>query len=232
VTSRAAIALTAAVAVSAAAVVVSCSSNNGAPAPLPTTSASPETRNALHSCAEATKSLTSAHVNIVLNGKFDRLGQASAVDGDAQASPLVINGTVKYQNGSTAPLVVANDAVSVKQGGVWNDVGATSTLVPPAVIDPRQGLPDLLDGTESPQLSGTETIDAVDTTRVTATIPADKAKDLLPEANGPADLTVWIRKAAPPVLVRALIGLNAQQSIVVTLSNWNTPVQVSATPAS
>lgn len=212
--------------------VASCASTNTtAPAPAPTSSADPQARDLLRASADATKSLTSTHVIIALKGKFDRLGQAAVVDGDAQANPLVVNGTVTYQDGSVAPLIVAGDAVSVKQGGVWNDVGATAALVPPAIIDPRQGLPDLLDSAESPQLAGSETINGVDTNRVTATIPADRAKDLLPEAKGPADLTVWTRKADDPVLVRVLIGLSGDQSIAVTLSNWNVPVNISATPA-
>ncbi|WP_165617863.1 LppX_LprAFG lipoprotein [Mycobacterium syngnathidarum] len=207
--------------------VAGCSSDDAAPTPVTTESADPEAQNLLGAGANATKTLASAHVGIALEGQFDRLGQATAVDGDAQASPLVVNGTVTYQNGETAPLVIANDTVSVKQGGVWNDVGATSALIPPAIIDARQGLPHLLNGAQSAQVAGSESIDGVDTTKVTATIPADEAAGLVPEATGPADLTVWIRKAGDPVLVRALIKLSASQSMTVTLSKWNVPVKVS-----
>jgi hypothetical protein len=223
-----------ALAMSVLATAIACSSGEGsAPssASTATSTADSQAEALVRSSAATTKNLTSSHVLIQLQGKFDRFGQASVVDGDAQTRPLVMNGQVTYTNGEVAPLVIANDMVSVKLSGVWNEVGQVSSLVPPAIIDPSQGLPSILESIEAPQPAGSEVIGGVDTTKVTGTMPADQAQDLLQEASGPADFTVWIRKNGDPVLVRTAIGLSPQQSITITLSNWNVPVQVSATPA-
>lgn len=185
----------------------------------------------LRSSSEATKTLATAHVVIVFQGQFSRLGQVSKIDGDAQASPLIANGMVTYQNGEVAPFVLAGDTVSVEVGGVWNAVGATSALIPSAIIDPHQGLPNILNSVKDPQSAGSEIIDGTDTAKVTGTLPAEQATEILPDASGPADFTAWIRKAGDPVLVRMALGFNPGQSLTATFSNWNIPVHVTAAPA-
>jgi lipoprotein LprG len=178
-----------------------------------------------------TKRLTSAHIAIGLNGTFDRLGQISRIDCDAQVSPLIVNGMVTYQSGEIEPFVLANDTVSVKLGGIWNLVGATSVLIPSAIIDPRNGLPKILESVTDATFAGSEIINGIDTTKVTGTIPTDQARNILPEASAPAEFTAWIRKPGDPVLVRTTASFNPAQSATVTMSNWNLPVQVTLAPA-
>lgn len=180
--------------------------------------------------ADATRKLTSAHVVITTTGKIQRLGPVTKVDADVQASPLIANGEVTYDNDATAPFVLADGFVSVRQGGRWNEVGATSTFVPPSVIDPSQGLPKLLDGITGVKQDGRQDVDGVATSKVVGKMPADKLKDLLPEADSAADFTAWIGDGADPVLVKAVINISADQSLTVALSNWNAPVQVTKAP--
>lgn len=184
----------------------------------------------LRTSAEATKKLTSAHIKVDLKGEFDRVGQASAIEGDAQAQPLVVNGQVTYRSGSVAPLIVADDTVSVEIGGTWNEVGATSVVIPPTVIDLSEGLPTLMESLESPQIVGPATSEGTETTQITGTMPTDTVKGLLPEATGPADVSVWVRGAGTPVLARTVIDFSAEKAITVTVSKWDAPVQVSAAP--
>ncbi len=185
----------------------------------------------MQSAAEATKKLTSAHVAVVVTGKFDQLGPVSAVDADIQSSPLIANGEVSYDSGTKAPMVVADDIVSVKTGDQWGEVGSTSTFVPPQLLDPSIGLPAILDSVTDLGLQGSETIDGTKTTKVTGTMPADRAEEFLPGAAGPADFTASMRDGADPVLVRAVIDFSGDRSLEVTLSKWNAPVQVTAAPA-
>lgn len=211
---------------------VACSSDRKSPPPAASTTATdPAASSLLRSSAEATKKLTSSHVVIDFKGNFDRLGRASRVDADAQVPPLVANGQITYQGGQIGPFVLANDTVSVQAGNVWNEAGSTASLIPPQLINPSQGLPTILAGVVSPQSAGDEVIDGVATVKMTGILPADKAKDIVPEADGPADFTAWIRKLGDPVLVRTQIGLSSDKVITVTLSNWDVPVHVTSAPS-
>jgi len=84
----------------------------------------------LRASADVAKNLTSAGIRVDLKGDFDQVGEASAIEGDAQARPLVVNGQETYGTGAGAPLIVADDTFSVEIGGVWNEVGATSVVFP------------------------------------------------------------------------------------------------------
>jgi LppX_LprAFG lipoprotein len=181
--------------------------------------------------ADVTKNLTSAHIRVDLKGEFSRVGQASVIEGDAQVRPLVVNGQVTYRTGAVTPLIVAGDTVSVDIGGVWNEVGKTSVVIPPAVIDLSEGLPTIMGSIESPQRAGSEMIDGTESTRITGTMPVNAAKDLLPEATGPADVSVWVRSSGDPLLVRMLIDFSPEQAITVTVSKWDVPVRVTTSPS-
>lgn len=229
--SRCAVAASVVIASALASAGCSADAHNAAPA-TPSTAADSAAATLLRSSAAATKKLTSSHVVIDFRGNFDRLGRASRVDADAHVPPLVANGQITYQGGQAGPFVLANDTVSVQAGNVWNEAGTAASLIPPQLIDPSQGLPTILDGVVSPQSGGEEVIDGTATAKVTGTLPAEQAKDIVPEADGPADFTAWIRKAGDPLLVRAQIGLSADKVIAVTLSNWDSPVHVTAVPSS
>ncbi|WP_082943085.1 LppX_LprAFG lipoprotein [Mycobacterium sp. 852002-40037_SCH5390672] len=186
----------------------------------------------VRSSAEATRKLVSAHVAVVVKGKFDRLGPVTNVDADVQANPLIANGQITYSNGTSAPFGLADGKLSVMQGSEWTEVGSTSAFLPPSVIDPSQGLPLILDSIVGLQMQGTDTVDGIPTQKVSGTVPADRLKKYFPEATGAADFTAWIQDSANPVLVRTAGTLSAQQGLTVTLSKWNVPVSVTAPPSS
>jgi hypothetical protein len=193
-------------------------------------SSDPAAEDLLRASADVTKNLTSARIRVDLKGDFDRVGQASAIEGDAQARPLVVNGQVTYGTGSVAPLIVADDTVSVEIGGVWNEVGATSVVFPRAVIDLSEGLPTITHSIESAKIAGTEVVDGTEATLITGTMPTATVKDLLPKATGPANVSMWVRSTGDPVLVRTIIDFSADRAITITVSNWNALIHVTAAP--
>ncbi|MGA9374260.1 MAG: LppX_LprAFG lipoprotein [Mycobacterium sp.] len=221
-----------AIAASVALLVSGCSQSSEDGSPLSSAAASIDAaaEDLLRTSAEATKKLTSAHIKVDLKGEFDRVGQATAIEGDAQAKPLVVNGQVTYRSGSVAPLIVADDTVSVEIGGTWNEVGATSVVIPPTVIDLSGGLPTLMESLETAHIAGQDTIEGIATTRIAGTMPIDTVKELLPEATGPADVSVWVRASGTPVLARTVIDFSTEKAITVTVSNWDAPVTVRAVP--
>jgi LppX_LprAFG lipoprotein len=200
---------------------------SAAPAPV---ASDPQAEGLVRASAKATAGLTSTHMLVQLTGQFNRLGEVAKVDSDAQVRPLMASGQLTYADGGTAPFVLGDGTVKVKLGDVWNTVGATSTLIPAQIIDPGQGLPELLGSVGGLRYAGTETIDGVETTKVTGTMPVDEAKNLVAEATGPADMTTWIRKDGDPILVRAEVDFNPSKSVAVTLSNVNAPVHITPAP--
>lgn len=207
-----------------------------APAPgTETTSVAPDSAAAdlVRAAAEATKKLASAHVVVAIHGKFDRLGPVTKADADVQSSPLTANGNVTYDTGVVAPFVLENDRVSVRLMNEWSEVGTVSDFIPSAMIDPGKGLPTLLQNIlPTVQLDGSEKVGDMDTKKVVGSLSADQVSAVVPEAGSPADFTAWIRDGADPVLVRAILTVDPQRSLDVTLSNWNVPVKLTPAPTS
>lgn len=215
--------------VTAAVLTAGCSSG-GSRAVVATRPADPQAEALVHSCAETTRNLASAHVVIAIKGKFGRLGPISHIEADMQGNPMMVNGRATYADGAMAPFAVADNTISIKMGNEWSEVGATSAFVPPALIDPRQGLRTILDSLTALQSAGTESVDGIPTRKVTGTVPARQLKSILPDASKPAEFTAWIRQGGDPVLVRTNIVVSADQSVTVSLSNWNVPVSLTPAP--
>ena len=142
----------------------------------------------------------------------------------------MVNGQVTYGTGAGAPLIVADDTVSVEIGGVWNEVGATSVVFPRAVIDLSEGLPTITHNIESAKIAGIEVVDGTEATSITGIMPTATVKDLLPKTTGPAYFSMWVRSTGDPVLVRTIIDFSADRAITITVSNWNALVHVTAAP--
>jgi len=184
----------------------------------------------LRASADVAKNLTSARIRVDLKGDFDQVGEASAIEGDAQARPLVVNGQETYGTGAGAPLIVADDTFSVEIGGVWNEVGATSVVFPRAVIDVSEGLPTITHNIESAKIAGIEVVDGTEATSITGIMPTATVKNLLPKTTGPAYFSMWVHSTGDPVLVRTIIDFSADRAITITVSNWNALVHVTAAP--
>jgi lipoprotein LprG len=216
------------IAVTAAVLTAGCST--GARRSGEDSSADSQAEALVHSCAETTRKLVSAHLVIDVKGKFGHVGPVAHVDADVQTNPVMANGQAIYQNGTATPFVLADNVVSVKLGSEWSELGETSTFIPPNIIDPSQGMRTILDSITSLRLAGTETINGVETRKVTGIVPAARLKQILPDATNRADFTAWIQASGGAALVRTAINASAQQSLTVTLSNWNMPVSLTRVP--
>ncbi len=84
---------------------------------------------------------------------------------------------------------------------------------------------ELLSGINNLKSQGSETIDGVPTTKITATIPTDSLKLLDPGARSPKPATVWIADDGSRHLIQATIDLGGG-SVQVKLSKFNEPVNV------
>ena len=73
-----------------------------------------------------------------------------------------------------------------------------------------------------------ETLNGVDTVRVTGTVSADAVNKIAPQvgATGPVPGTAWIREDGNHELVQAKLDPSPGNSITMTCTNWGKSVAV------
>ena len=97
-----------------------------------------------------------------------------------------------------------------------------------AILNPDTGLANVLANFSDPKTDGRETINGVDTVRVTGTVSADAVNKIAPQigATGPVPGTAWIREDGNHELVQAKLEPTPGNSVTMTLSDWGKPVTV------
>jgi lipoprotein LprG len=135
-----------------------------------------------------------------------------------------------------APFVVDNGSLyAALTVGNWDDFGPAANIYDPSLIlNPDTGLASLLANVTSPKSDSRETINGQDTIKITGTAPVDVVNALVPQlkATQPLPATVWIQENGDHQLVQAQLVQSVGNSIQMTLSNWNAPVQVTKPPVS
>lgn len=178
----------------------------------------------IHQAAESTKSLTSVHLLLETTGKIDGLGRISAANLDITIKPLHAVGKVTYDGQLDVPFRLADDSVSVNLFDEWTNIGSVSDLFPPGLIDPSVGVTRILESVSDAQSQGTETINGIAATKISGKVPVDAAKIMLPSADGPKNITVWIQPDGNHEVVRSLVEVSPGNTVQNTLSKWNVPV--------
>jgi lipoprotein LprG len=181
----------------------------------------------------ATKALRSAHLEIVVNGTIDGL-PVKSLSGDLTNVPAVaVKGNSKISMGGSdvdVELVVLDGTLyAALTPDSWLDMGPAADIYDPSVIlNPDDGLANMLAGMTDTKAEGFETIGGVPTVRVAGTVGADAVNKLIPQfkAGGPVPATAWIEKDAPHQLVQARVDQSEGNSVALTLSEWDKPVTV------
>jgi lipoprotein LprG len=115
----------------------------------------------------------------------------------------------------------------------WLDMGPAAEIYDPSVIlNPDEGLANMLTNLTDATAAGFETIGGVPTVKITGKIGAGAVNKLIPPLNASAPLpsTVWIEQNAPNQLVQAQVDQSEGNNVQLTLSEWDKPVTVT-TPA-
>ncbi|CAN5449436.1 lipoarabinomannan carrier protein LprG [soil metagenome] len=211
----------------AAALVVGCSSSS-------TTSSEPlpDAAGLLQQSAQTTKGLKSAHLEITVNGKIEGL-PVKKLTGDLTNVPATaVQGNATITMGGSdvdAGLVVIDGTLYASLSpNSWLDLGPAADIYDPSVIlNPDNGLANILSNFSDPKSVSSETVNGVQTIKVTGNVSADAVNKLVPvKATAPVPSTAWIQKDGDHNLVQAEIDPSSGNSIQMTLSNWNTPVTV------
>ena len=97
-----------------------------------------------------------------------------------------------------------------------------------AILNPDTGLANVLANFSDPKSESTETINGVETVKVTGQVSADAVNKIAPPiaATGPVPGTAWIEKDRDHKLVQAKLEPSAGNSVQMTLSDWDKAVTV------
>jgi lipoprotein LprG len=218
----------------ATALIAGCSSGpkeSGAPLPDATT--------LVKQSAAVTKTVTSAHVVLSVQGKVPGL-PIKVLTGDLTSIPSVAaSGNVKLTLGGSdidANFVVYDSTLyATLTPNKWSDFGKASDIYDVSVIlNPAAGVANALDNMTNAKAEGRETINGQSVIRISGTISADAVNKIAPPFNAtqPVPSTVWIQETGDHQLVQANLQKSSGNSVQITLSNWNQPVTVAKPPVS
>lgn len=190
------------------------------------TPADPALMENIQQTVDATKALTSVHLAVRATGDPDSMLGISSADIDVRAKPFAAKGVCTYQGEAGVPFRIKDDAISVKLFDDWTNLGSVSDLAASRVADPTNGVAKVLSSVTNIHSQGTEVVDGIPTTRIVGTFPVETVKILDPGAKKSSRATVWIAEDGSHRFVKARMGLDGDQSVEITLSKWNEPVNV------
>jgi len=216
----------------ATALIAGCSSGskqNGAPLP--------DAATLVKQSADATKNVKSAHVVLTVKGKVPGL-PIKTLTGDLTTTPATAasgNATITL-GGSDIDAnfaIVDGDLYATLTPNKWSDFGKASDIYDVSVIlNPDTGLANALSNFSNAKTEGRDTINGQNTIRISGNVSADAVNNIAPPFNAtqPVPSTVWIQETGDHELVQASLQKSSGNSVLMTLSNWGQPVQVTKPP--
>ncbi|BBZ39061.1 lipoarabinomannan carrier protein LprG [Mycobacterium conspicuum] len=207
------------------------SSQSGAPLPDATTLVKQST--------DVTKNLKSAHLVLTVIGKIPGLpiktltgdlttAPATAASGDAQ---LMVAGSEVDANF----VVLDGELYATLTPNKWSDFGKAADIYDVStILNPDNGLANVLANFQNPKAEGRETINGQSTIRISGTVPSAAVNKIASQlsAGNSTPATVWIQESGDHQLVQSKLDKSSGNSVQMTLSNWNQPVQVTKPPVS
>ena len=216
----------------AAALVSGCSSSKQSSAPLP------DAATLVKESTQSTKNVKSVHLALSVNGKIKGL-PVKSLTGDLTTTPQTAaqgNAERIIFGGSDidAPFVVIDGTLyGALRPGQWDSFGKASDLYDPSMIlNPDVGLANILTNLSNPKSESRENVGGQSTIKITGTVSADAVNGIMPrlKATQPLPSTVWIEENGDHQLVQTTLEQTPGNSLQLTLSNWNAPVQVTKPP--
>lgn len=193
----------------------------------------PDATTLLQESATATKDLKSVHLALSVNGKIEKL-PVKTLNGDLTTEPeTAAKGDAKITFGGSDVdidfVVYDSDLYAALAKDAWDNYGPAADIYDPsAILNPDTGLANVLDNFTDAKAEAHETIEGQDTVRVSGKVTAEAVNKLAPQLNATGSLpaSVWIQADDPHQLVQVQLDQSTGNSVVMTLSNWNTPVTI------
>jgi lipoprotein LprG len=213
----------------AIALLVGCSKSDNSSKDLP------DAATLLKESNQTTKAQTSVHLKLAVQGEIKEL-PIESLEGDLTNAPAVAaqgkaNILFLGQKLEGVDFVVADGNLygAITAGGNFQDFGPAADIYDvSAILNPETGLANVLANFSDPKSDGRETLNGVDTVRVTGKVSPDAVNKIAPQiaASGPVPGTAWIREDGDHVLVQAKLEPSPGNSVTMTLSDWGKPVTV------
>lgn len=194
----------------------------------------PDAASLLKESSETTKSQSSMHLKLAVTGEIKEL-PIESIEGNLTNTPAVAaQGTANIvflgqRLEGVDFSVVDGTLYAALTKGSFQDLGpATDIYDVSAILNPDTGLANVLANFSNPKADGRETLNGVDTVRVTGAVSAEAVNKITPQlaATGPVPGTAWIREDGDHELVQAKLEPTPGNSVTMTCSDWGKPVTV------
>jgi lipoprotein LprG len=200
-------------------------------------SALPDAATLLKQSAQTMRDVKSAHVELTVQGKIEH-PPIKMLSGDLTNVPAVAaKGHTKVTMGGDevdADFVELDGTLyAALDPNTWNNFGPASNLYDMSLIlNPDTGLANILSNFADPKASSRETINGVQTVKITGQVSADTVNKIFPQiaTTGNVPSTVWIQENGNHDLVQIRLEPSSGNSLQMTLSKWNEPVSVEKPP--
>ena len=210
------------------ATLVGCSSKTN-DAPLP------DAATLLADSAVTTRGEQSVHLQLTVNGEIKELPIAS-LNGDLTNAPAVAaQGSADIiflgQKLTDVGFVVVDGDLygAITKGGNMQNFGPAADIYDvSAILNPDNGLANILSSFTDPTADGREAIGGSDAVKITGSVSADAVNKIAPQlsASGPVPATAWIREDGDHQLAQVMLEVSAGNTITMTLSDWGKAVTV------
>jgi lipoprotein LprG len=170
----------------------------------------PDAATLLKESNTATRNLKSVHLELRVDGELQEL-PIKTLGGDLTQAPAVAaqgNTKLTFQGSDVdANFVVIDGTLYVAlSGDSYIDMGPAADVYDiAAILNPDTGLANVLANFSDPKSDSTETINGVETVKVTGQVSADAVNKIAPpiKATAPVPGTAWIEKDGDHKLVQA-----------------------------
>jgi lipoprotein LprG len=194
----------------------------------------PDAATLLKESADTTRSQTSVHLLLTVQGEIKEL-PIETLEGDLTNTPAVAaQGKADIiflgQKLEGVEFIVAEgNLFGAITAGSFQDFGPAADIYDvSAILSPQNGLANVLSNFSDAKADGRESLNGVDTVRVTGTVSADAVNKIAPQigATGPVPGTAWIAEEGDHKLVQAKLEPSSGNSVTMTLSDWGKAVTV------
>jgi len=195
----------------------------------------PDAATLLKQSAETTKSQSSVHLLLTVNGSIPEF-PIESLEADLTTKPAVAaqgkaNILLGGQRLEGVGFVVVDGTLygALTAGSAYQDFGPAADIYDASVLlSPDKGLANVLSNFSDPKAEARETINGVKTIRVTGTVSQDAVNKIVPQvgATGAVPGTAWIAEEGNHELIQAKLDTKEDTNLTMTLSDWGKPVTV------
>jgi lipoprotein LprG len=195
----------------------------------------PEAATALTESAATTRNEQSVHLQLTVNGEIKELPIVT-LSGDLTNAPAVAaQGTADLmflgQKLTDVGFVVVDGDLyaAITKGANMQNFGPAADIYDlSAILNPDNGLANVLASFTDPKAVGREAISGADAVKITGTVSAEAVNKIAPQlkASAPTPATAWIREEDGHPLAQVTLEPSAGNSITMTLTDWGKTVTV------